>query len=127
MAILSGLSHIASALIRHGANVNAACLTTHNVTLLMLTAYDKNIEITRELIECGADVNAKDKDDWTPLRYAVDAKNTEMCQLLVNAGADTKVIAQDGSKIVLPEGVRLPRENSTPRPSNNEGCRRSIM
>jgi ankyrin repeat protein len=38
----------------------------------------------RQLINIGADVNAKDKDGWTPLMYAT---NPEIIKLLKAAGA----------------------------------------
>ncbi len=47
-----------------------------------------NKEIVELLINHGADVNAKDDDDRTPLHNAVWAENKEIVELLINHDAD---------------------------------------
>jgi ankyrin repeat protein len=51
-------------------------------------AADGDIERVKQLISEGADVNAKDEGDNTPLCHAVRKGMMEMVQLLVKAGAD---------------------------------------
>ena len=49
---------------------------------------DGDVERVKLLISKGADVNAKDEEEQTPLHHATRAANTEVVQLLVEAGAD---------------------------------------
>jgi len=51
-------------------------------------AADGNINQVKLLISKGADVNAKDEKENTPLRYAVRAGKMEVVRLLIEAGAD---------------------------------------
>ena len=47
--------------------------------------YLDNMEVMKLLLENGADVNARDKDERTALMFA---KNAEMAKLLLENGAD---------------------------------------
>ncbi|MFB0552068.1 MAG: ankyrin repeat domain-containing protein [Phycisphaerae bacterium] len=51
-------------------------------------AADGDIEQIKMLISKGADINAKDEKENTPLCYAVKSGKMEVVQLLVEAGAD---------------------------------------
>ena len=44
-------------------------------------------EIVRILLARGADVNARDMEGWTAMRYATGYGYTEIAQLLAKAGA----------------------------------------
>lgn len=59
--------------------------------------HDNNVAKVIELINNGADVNARDKYGRTPLMYAVDRGCIEICRVLIKAGAD--VNAWDASGI----------------------------
>ena len=48
-------------------------------------------ELTRLLIEAGADINTKNDKDETPLHRAASHGHAEMAQLLTSAGADVNV------------------------------------
>ncbi|NWH79772.1 RN5A ribonuclease, partial [Piaya cayana] len=48
---------------------------------------DNNIEVVRQLLEKGADVNSKAESGWTPLQSAVQADNEELVRLLLAKGA----------------------------------------
>jgi len=39
------------------------------------------------LLRAGAEVNAKDRDDYTPLHLAIDAENRRILPVLLRAGA----------------------------------------
>lgn len=47
-----------------------------------------NIKKVQTLITQGVDVNARDKEGWTPLHFAAELGHTGICQLLIHAGAD---------------------------------------
>ena len=52
-----------------------------------------SVEIVRELIKAGADVNARDHYQRTPLMYAASAGSTEVVRELVKAGADLTAVS----------------------------------
>jgi ankyrin repeat protein len=47
-----------------------------------------HLDIVRLLIAYGADINARDVQNWTPLHYAVRTRNLGAVELLLAAGAD---------------------------------------
>ena len=69
-----------------------------------------NINKIKRLIEMGADVNAKTKNDYTPLYYAVRNDNVVLVKLLIEMGADIGVGTSYGV-ILLHGAVR--RNNPT--------------
>ena len=52
-----------------------------------------NIESIKQHLDAGADVSAKDVNDWTPLYYAT---NNEIAELLITRGADVNAIDKRG-------------------------------
>jgi uncharacterized protein len=52
--------------------------------------------IVRRLIECGADVNARQESGATPLHAAAMNGDSELAQLLVDRGADPGAIHDSG-------------------------------
>jgi ankyrin repeat protein len=60
---------------------------------LLETAEEGDVQEVRSLIEEGADVNARDEDDFTPLHVAAEYGHTDVAALLIEWGAD--VNAQD--------------------------------
>jgi uncharacterized protein len=56
-------------------------------TPLHLAAYYGFEQIVRVLISRDADVNVRDKKDYTPLRYATEQKKTGAAEILRNNGA----------------------------------------
>jgi hypothetical protein len=58
------------------------------LTLLHLVSYMGNSNLARILVRRGADVNAKDSRDGTPLCYAVSRNQIKVVKLLIRLGAD---------------------------------------
>ncbi len=52
-----------------------------------------NIESIKQQLDAGANVSAKDVNDWTPLYYAA---NNEIAELLITRGADVNAIDKHG-------------------------------
>eukprot|EP01104_Vermistella_antarctica_P000545 TRINITY_DN1069_c0_g1_i2.p1 TRINITY_DN1069_c0_g1~~TRINITY_DN1069_c0_g1_i2.p1 ORF type:complete len:533 (-),score=95.64 TRINITY_DN1069_c0_g1_i2:382-1884(-) len=57
---------------------------------------EQDIDTVKSLLKKKADVNQRDKNQWTPLHCAASAKNTEICRLLLKQGADPR--AQTGNQ-----------------------------
>ena len=81
--------------------VNSAYINTKNnygnTALMLASRYNENVEVTKALINAGADINAKGNDGWTALisasRYNI---NLEVIRALINAGADVNAEDNDG-------------------------------
>lgn len=59
--------------------------------------YRGHVEVCRELIASVANVEAKDKQQRTPLAVAVDNNRANIARVLCKAGASTSVIADTAS------------------------------
>lgn len=64
-------------------------------TALMGAANAGNLELTRRLLEQGADANAEDPYDWTPLLLAADEGHASVIRLLVERGADLAAVTEN--------------------------------
>ena len=53
-------------------------------------AMQRNLEAVKQHIAAGADVNAKDVNEYTPLDWAIFNKDTETADLLRKHGGKTK-------------------------------------
>ena len=67
---------------------------------LIKAAEEGNLADVQGLIKQGADVNAKNKYGWTPLRLAARRGHTEIVKSLLANGADPSIKEKDG-KIAL--------------------------
>jgi len=59
-------------------------------------AQEGDVQRARDLLDAKADVNAKDKYGWTPLRWAIVWSHTEIGKLLIDAGANVGEDTGDG-------------------------------
>jgi ankyrin repeat protein len=82
-------AEIASALVKAGANVNAA--DENGETPLTLAAANGNLNIARLLIAARTNVNAARWTGDTPLMIAAQAGNPELVKLLLDSGAEVNV------------------------------------
>lgn len=74
-------------LVRAGAKVDA-CGGVKRCTALHMAARRGNLEVARALLDCGADIEARDSLGDTPLRRSVNCNKTAVAALLVSRGAD---------------------------------------
>ncbi len=79
---------------------------TLGTTELLAAAGSSGVAEVEILLKAGADVNAKDTDDWTPLHFAA-AKNPSpaVLEILLKAGADPHAINNEGK---TPHAVARP-------------------
>ena len=84
-----------------------------NMTALMIASWHGNIKIVKDLIETGADVNARLADGRTALILAAEKGQTQCVELLIKAGSDVNITAD----ISLPRSKRM---KSTQKESDGE-------
>jgi len=84
---IAGGGEVVRALVRGGANVDAQGGVKHCAALHM-AARRGNVEVAEALLDCGADIEARDSKGETPLRRAVNCGKTAVAALLVARGAD---------------------------------------
>jgi ankyrin repeat protein len=107
VAIRNGDQAQVNKLLRAGADVNAA--DSDGTTPLMHSVIESDVKMMKLLIDSGANVNAKNAQDSTALLYA--ATNLAKTRLLLDAGADVKVMGQGGA---TPMSVAVTAFGSTP-------------
>ena len=64
-----------------------------NMTALMIASWQGNIQIVKDLIEVGADVNARLANGRTALILAIEQGQSQCAALLIKAGADVNITA----------------------------------
>ena len=78
---------------------------TRQARNLLTAAYQKNLTLVKELLDAGADVNAKDEEGYTALMMAAkigehqlekSIEQYKIVQLLVDKGADVNAKQKDG-------------------------------
>jgi hypothetical protein len=76
---------------RHGGREDGeTCLTT--------TVWYGQLDICRLLIDKGADIEAKDREGWTPLHWAAQRGHIEVVRLLCDHGADIEACGKNGNR-----------------------------
>ena len=76
-------------LLVNGADINQLGLSVYSSESPLHTAVSNgHMDIARLLLEQGANVDIRGKNDFTPLHHATYNGNLDMVKLLFNAGAD---------------------------------------
>ena len=83
-------------LLDRGADPNQAATNTAKVTALHAAVSSNQKQIVEWLIEAGADVNARQQVDYTPLMGAAANARIEIMELLLAHGADRTMKTTDG-------------------------------
>ena len=79
-----------------GADVNAQARNPMKVRPIHAASAAAQIEVTRSLIERGADVNARQQAGFTPLHEAAGSGKLEFARLFLDHGADVNARTDDG-------------------------------
>jgi len=69
--------------------------------LFRFAAQYGHLEITRYLLDHGADPNLRAKDELDPLLSAVDFGNEEIVELLISRGADVRTKTKETNAVLL--------------------------
>jgi len=89
--------NLIKAMIDHGADVNAMSTDELKITPIFGACANKNDPgVIDELLDRGADVNQTAQDNWTPLMFAVRARNPMVVELLIKRGAGVNALNSDG-------------------------------
>jgi uncharacterized protein len=100
LASFFGHFDVVEYLLQSGAEVNSPSKNSQQVMPLHSSVAGQHLEVSRILLEHGADVNAKQADDFSPLHEAVQNGQVEMVQLLLLHGADRYAQKSDGQSPV---------------------------
>jgi len=109
-AVKNGHFDISSLLLEHLRNpdIRGRWLQTPLLRILMLDAEQRGkLEIGQHLLHCGADVNARDDDDWTPLYMAAKNGRLDFVQMLLEHGAAINAVTTDDGETPLHGASRL--------------------
>ena len=102
LAVSRGRTEVVNALIKAGADVNAADSTGNTALIMAAWTLNSKIEIINALLQAGADVNAKDKfSGGTALMTAVANQDVEIVNALIKAGANVNAVTLFGGENVL--------------------------
>jgi ankyrin repeat protein len=89
---------VVQVLIAAGADVSAPSRNRMKVTALHSAIAGQDRESSVALIAAGADVNAKQQDDFTPLHEAAQNGDREIVDALLAAGADPSATLSGGER-----------------------------
>jgi ankyrin repeat protein len=96
LAAFFGHADVVNLLLERGAPVNAASRNAQRVMPLHSAVAGQHLAVAQALVAAGADVNATQTDDFTPLQGAAQNGQMEMVRLLLQAGADPGMRQRDG-------------------------------
>ncbi len=82
-----GRADIVRLLLEHNADVDLPS-PRHIMTPLALASSTGSSETSWLLVQKGANVNSRTRDDWTPLNIASENEHLDVVRLLINNGAD---------------------------------------
>ena len=101
-----GQEHVIRLLCDWKVDVNTKSCLTESTPLLIAVSRGchpqekEPIETVKALIDCGASVNAENKDGDTPLFMAIRRRQSEVFHLLLTEGADSKKLDEAGNTIL---------------------------
>lgn len=97
-AVEYGWADATRALLQHGANPNQLVRSSRAISPLLHLAIavpvstssnNGSLDVVKELLKAGADINAVDHENWTPLHVAASWNNYDVIQELATFGGGT--------------------------------------
>jgi uncharacterized protein len=80
-------------LLRKGANPN---FSKGNKFPLLIALECEHFDLASQMLECGAEINIRNEQGWTPLIWASIKGRTDIVQFLLAHGADVHICCNDG-------------------------------
>ncbi|THF84772.1 ankyrin repeat domain-containing protein [Deinococcus sp. KSM4-11] len=96
LAAFFGRAEVAQHLLERGADVNAVSRNPMRVQPLHSAVAGNHEALARLLVAAGAEVNAVQQDDFTPLMAAAQNGNAALVVFLLAAGAAAGAVTSDG-------------------------------
>ena len=113
-------------IVEHSQDVNARGFMRED-TPLHISSRRGHVEITRVLLEHGADREARDEHDYNPLEQAAEMGHVELVQVLLEYGADANARDKSGytplhfaSEFVKPAVIRVLLKHGADVKAQNE-------
>lgn len=98
LAAFFGRAAVAQIVLEHGAHVNAVSANAMRAHPLHSAVAGNHETLARALVAAGAEVNAVQADDFTPLMAAAQNGNAALVAFLLTAGADTGAQTSEGRR-----------------------------
>ena len=87
-------------LLKQGVNVNLIP-PNHELSALMVVSQRGNLQMTKLLLEFGANVDLKNRKGWSALMFASQSGQAEIVYLLLDCGADVNLQSNDGTSALM--------------------------
>lgn len=95
-SVKSGDTAIVNLFLDAGMNPNSKQDDQYGLTALYFSIYKEDLTLIKALLSKGANINARIKDDVTPLIAAVESGNTTIVKTLIENGADVNLQIKKG-------------------------------
>jgi len=104
-ALSGGHFRVAELLLEHGANIDVrgkwGFTLLHSMSECAYGLRDEErVDTAQWLLSHGADVNARDKDDWIPLYMTISNGHLKMCQMFLDHNPDLGSQTVDGETLL---------------------------
>jgi ankyrin repeat protein len=98
LAAFFGAARVSALLLARGADPGAVADNPMRIQALHAAAAGRHLAVATQLIAAGADLDARQRDGWTPLLAAADHGDAELARALLDAGADPLAANEDGQR-----------------------------
>jgi serine/threonine-protein phosphatase 6 regulatory ankyrin repeat subunit B len=94
-------THIVRDLIENGTDVNIKDANGSNILHFACVTNNQNLEVIKQIISKGVDINSQNNDGYTALICATANLSSDIVKELIANGADVNIAGNDGSTALL--------------------------